>query len=175
MLQHHIKTTLRQVKKFKGYTAINLSGLVVGLASCLLIIIWVLDEVNMNRFHENSDRLYQVWRNMYQQSGDVITTNFIPQPMEITLRQEYPEIENVTTISWEIESLFRKEEKSTYEKGVYVGPGFFQVFTFPLIAGDEKTALNDIHSIVISERLARSYFGDKWNESIGQTFKIDER
>jgi hypothetical protein len=53
MLNHHVKTTLRQVRKFKGYTAINLSGLVVGLASCLLIILWVLDEVNMNRFHEN--------------------------------------------------------------------------------------------------------------------------
>jgi putative ABC transport system permease protein len=175
MLQHHIKTTLRQVRKFKGYTAINLSGLVVGLASCLLIILWVLDEVNMNRFHEKTDRIYQVWRNMYQQSGDVITTNFIPQPMEIALRQDYPEIENVTTISWEMEFLFRRDEKSSHEKGVYVGPGFFEVFTFPLIVGDEKSALNDTHSIVISERLARSYFGDKWNEAVGQTFKVDER
>jgi len=68
MLEHHVKTTLRQVRKFKGYTAINLSGLVVGLASCLLIILWVLDEVNMNRFHEKSDRIFQVWRNMHQQN-----------------------------------------------------------------------------------------------------------
>ena len=175
MLQHHIKTTLRQVKKFKGYTAINLSGLVVGLSSCLLIALWVLDEINMNKFHEKSDRIYQVWRNMYQQSGDVITTAFIPQPMEITLRQEYPELENVTTISWDVEMLFRRDYKTTYETGRYVAPGFFEVFTFPFIAGDAKTALKDIHSIVISERLARSYFGDKWNEAIGQTFKVDER
>jgi putative ABC transport system permease protein len=174
MLQHHIKTTLRQVRKFKGYTAINLSGLVVGLASCLLIILWVMDEVNMDRFHEKSDRIYQVWRNMYQQNGDVITTNFIPQPLEVTLRQEYPELENVTTISWEMELLFRRDDKSTYEKGRYVGHGFFDVFTFPLLAGDKETLLNDIHSVVISERLARSYFGEKWNDAVGETFKLDE-
>lgn len=175
MFKHHVKTTLRQVRKFKGYTAINLSGLVVGLSSCLLIILWVLDEVNVNRFHEKSDRIYQVWRNMHQQNGDVITTNFIPQPMEVTLRQEYPELEDVTTISWDQELLFRKEDKATYETGLYVANGFFDVFTFPLLQGDVKTALKDIHSVVISERLARSYFGDNWSEAIGQTFKIDER
>jgi putative ABC transport system permease protein len=174
MLKHHVKTTLRQVRKFKGYTAINLSGLVVGLASCLLIILWVLDEVNMNRFHEKSDRIYQVWRNMYQRNGDVITTPFTPQPMEITLREEYPELEHVTTISWEMEVLFRREDKSTFEKGLYVGPGFFDVFTFPVIAGDKNTLLNDIHSVVISERMARNYFGEKWNEAVGQSFKVDE-
>ena len=174
MLQHHVKTTLRQVRKFKGYTAINLSGLVVGLASCLLIILWVLDEVNMNRFHEKSDRIYQVWRNMHQQNGDVITTPYTPQPMEVTLREEYPELEHVTTISWEMELLFRRDDKAAYEKGRYVGSGFFDVFTFPLIVGDKTTLLKDIHSVVISERMARSYFGEKWNEAVGQSFKVDE-
>src|SRR6185436_20587690 len=105
MLKHHVKTTLRQVRKFKGYTAINLSGLIVGLASCLLILLWVLDEVNVNRFHEKSDRIYQVWRNMYQKNGDIITTPYTPQPVEVTLREGYPEIEQVTTISWEMETL----------------------------------------------------------------------
>ena len=174
MLTHHIKTTLRQVRKFKGYTAINLSGLIVGLAACLLIILWVLDEVNMNRFHEKSDRIYQVWRNMYQQNGEVITTPYTPQPIETTLRDGYPEIQHVTTISWEMELLFRRDDKSAYEKGRYVGPGFFDVFTFPLIAGEKNTMLKDIHSVVISERLARSYFGEKWNEAVGQSFKVDE-
>jgi hypothetical protein len=110
---------------------------------------------------------------MYQKNGDVITTPYTPQPVETTLR-EYPELEHVTTISWEVEVLFRKDETSAYEKGRYVGPGFFDVFTFPLIAGDKNTLLKDIHSIVISERLAKSYFGEKWNEAVGQSLKVDE-
>ena len=175
MLYHHIKTTLRQVRKFKGYTTINLSGLVVGLVSCLFIALWVLDEVNMDKFHEKSDRIYKVWRNMNQQGGEVITNRYIPQPLEIVLKNEYPEVEDVTMVTWDMESLFRKDDKTSYENGFYASPGFFKIFSFPFLAGNPLTALNDIHSVAISERLARSYFGDNWRDAVGQIFRIDER
>ncbi|HET6540264.1 MAG TPA: ABC transporter permease [Chryseolinea sp.] len=175
MLYHHIKTTLRQVRKFKGYTTINLSGLVVGLVSCLFIALWVLDEVNMDKFHEKSDRIYKVWRNMTQQGGEVITNRYIPQPLEIVLKNEYPEVEDVAMVTWEMESLFRKDDKTSYETGFYASPGFFKIFSFPFLAGNPLTALNDIHSVAISERLARSYFGDNWRDAVGQIFRIDER
>ncbi|NJN41644.1 MAG: ABC transporter permease [Flammeovirgaceae bacterium] len=157
MLVNHFKTALRQIFKHKGYALINLSGLVVGLASCILILMWVADELNMDRFHTKADRIYQVWRNMYQADGSVSTTPGIPQPLEEVLRTTYPEVEDVTGVSWEMEFLFRLDENASYERGRYASPGFFQVFSFPLIAGDAGTALTEIHSVAISERLAKNF------------------
>ncbi|NJM25539.1 MAG: ABC transporter permease [Bacteroidia bacterium] len=74
MLLNHMTTAIRQARKHKGYTAINIAGLVVGLASCMLILLWVADETAKDQFHQKSDRLYQVWRNMVQSDGDVHTT-----------------------------------------------------------------------------------------------------
>jgi len=176
MIITHFKMAFRQAMKHKGYALINLSGLTVGLVSCMLILLWVSDEVKKDKFHAKADRIYQVWRNMYQASGEVATTPGIPQPLENVLRDEYPEVENVTAISWEMEFLFRNGEKATYEKGRYASPGFFQIFSFPFLAGDQATALNDVHSAVISERLARKLFAVSRAEMVlGKMIKIDER
>src|SRR4051794_21361127 len=85
MLFNHITTAVRQAARYKGYTAINIAGLVVGLASCMLILLWVADETSKNQFHEKSDRLYQVWRNLVQSNGEVQTTPAIPFPLEHAL------------------------------------------------------------------------------------------
>jgi predicted permease len=175
MLINHFKTAIRQARKHKGYTLINVSGLVVGLVSCILILLWVADEIQMDKFHAKADRLYQVWRNMHQAQG-ISTTPGIPQPLENVLRDEYPEVEDVTAVSWEMEFLFRLNEETSYEKGRYASPGFFQVFSYPLLTGDPVTALDDLHSVVISERLAKKFFGDNWPAlAIGSLLKIDER
>jgi putative ABC transport system permease protein len=175
MLSNDIRTAVRQSFKHKGYTLLNLAGLIAGLASCITILLYVEDELRMDRFHTKSSRIYQVWRNMYQASGEVSTTAGIPQPLEDVLRNEYPEIDDVTLLSWEMEFLFRLDEKRSLEKGHFASPEFFRVFTFPFITGDPATALNDIHSVVISETLAKKYFGDDWKtEALGHSFKIDE-
>jgi predicted permease len=176
MLLNHFRTAIRQARKYKGYTIINLSGLVVGIASCLLILLWVADELNMDKFHTNSDRLYQVWRNMSQASGEVSTTAGIPQPLEVVLREEYPEVEHVTGISWQMEFLFRQDDRSSYESGRYASPGFFQVFSYPFLIGNPVTALDNVHSLVISKRLAQKFFGDDWRDTaLGQVVNVDER
>ena len=81
MLQNYIKTAFRNFRRNKGYTFISISGLSVGLACCILILLWVRDKVGMDKFHEKGDRIYMVWRNMVQASGQINTTSGIPQPL----------------------------------------------------------------------------------------------
>ncbi len=176
MLLNHINVATRQARKHKGYTAINIAGLVVGLASCMLIMLWASDELLKDKFHKKSDRIYKVWRNLVQTEGEIITTQSIPYPLENVLLTEYPEVEAVTSVSWSDEYLFTAGDVSMFETGRFVTPGFHNVFTFPLIAGDETKALNDVNSIIISDRMAAKFFGSTWRESaIGKTIRIDEK
>ena len=173
MLFYHFKTALRHALRYKGYALLNLSGLVVGLASSILILLWVNDELSVDKFHVNAGHTYQVVRDMVQSSGQIETTRHIPRPLEHELKNNYPEVERVVTVSWENEFLFSAGEKSSFEKGRYASSDFFRVFSFPFHAGDPGTALNDIHSVAISERLARKYFGEAWQISLGQMLRID--
>ena len=101
MLQNYINTALRNFRKYKGYTLINVLGLTVGITCALLIMLWVSDELSINKFHEKDARLYQMLRNMYLTSGQVITTEAIPQPVKPLLETKYPEVDEVTLISRE--------------------------------------------------------------------------
>jgi putative ABC transport system permease protein len=176
MLLNHITTAIRHAAKYKGYTAINIAGLVVGLSSCMLILLWVVDETAKDKFHQKSDRLYQVWRNIIESNGDVQTTWGIPFPLEDVLRTQYPEVEAVTSYTWEMEHMFRVGEISSFEKGRFATPGFFDVFSYPLIGGVPNKVLMGTSSIVISDRMALKFFGKNWREkAIGRTIKMDER
>ena len=175
MITNHIKTALRHALKYKGYTTINLLGLIVGLASSMMILLWVQDELGKDQFHAKSDRLYQLWRNMHQANGEVITTGAIPQPLEEVLENDYPEVDEVTLVGWEMTLLFRRDEKVSYEIGRYASPEFFSIFSFPFLAGNLETALKDPYSVVISRDLAEKYFGENWKaEAPGKAFKIQE-
>ncbi|WP_339810849.1 ABC transporter permease [uncultured Imperialibacter sp.] len=175
MLFNHIKMAIRHALRYKGYTVLNLFGLIVGLTSSILILLWVNDEVEKDQFHVNADRIYQVWRNMYQANGEVITTGSIPGPLGEALANNYPEVDEVTYYSWELELLFRLDENVSYEKGRYVSPEFFSIFSFPFAAGDPASALKDPHSVVISEKLAKKYFGESWKtDALSKVIKIDE-
>ncbi len=178
MVKNYIITAFRFALRYKSYTVINLLGLVVGLASTILILLWINDEINIDKFHTKADRIYRAYRNMHQSSGEVMTTPAIPQPLELVLENEYPEIDEVTLVGWEVESAFRFGDDVSYEMGRYTSPEFFSIFSFPFLAGDPETAMNDVSSVVITERLARKFFGDKWKEdqlALGNTFNIDNR
>lgn len=173
MIQHHIKTAFRHALRYKGYTTLNLLGLIVGLTSSILIVLWVKDEVSMDQFHAKSDRIYQVWRNMHQGSGEVVTTSAIPQPLEFVLKNEYPEVDQVTLLSWDMSLLFRKGEKFSNESGHFASPEFFSIFSFPLVVGNTVTALENANGVVISQRLALKYFGEDWQrKALDQTLTI---
>lgn len=175
MLHNYLKTAVRNFLRHKGYTFLNISGLTVGLACSLLILLWIKDEVGMDRFHQKDARLYQMLRNIHLAEGEIMTILAVPQPVAVMLDNEYPEVEAVSLIGWEIEFLFQKEDIAFRESGRYVSPAFFKIFTYPFLAGDSNTAMDDLNSVLISERLASKYFGSNWkaNGVIGQTLRID--
>jgi putative ABC transport system permease protein len=173
MFRNYITSALRHFRKYKGYTAINLVGLTAGLTCTLLIVLWVTDELAVDQFHINGDRTWQILRNMHLSDGHVITTTGVPQPLQPLLESTYPEIENVTLIGWEMERLVRHGAQVFKEKGKYVSPSFLTIFSYDVIAGDRRTALNDAHSLMISHKLAVKYFGSP-QASIDQVIRIDD-
>jgi len=172
MLRNYIITAFRNFRKYKGYTFINVLGLTVGLTSSFLILLWITDEVSIDKFHEHDARLYQMLRNMHLAGGEILTTDAIPQPVKGLLESEYAEVDKVSLVSWELELLLQKDETTFREKGRYVSPQFFEIFSFPFIAGDRSTALSEIHSIVISEDLAKKYF-KTLDQAVGQTLRVN--
>lgn len=178
MLKNYILVALRSAQKYKGHTVLNLLSLIIGIASCILILLWIQDERGIDKFHEKDSQIYQVWRNMHQASGEIITTQGIPQPVIETLRNDYPEVEEATLIGWDEELVFRKGNQTFYETGKHASSEFFSIFSFPFLAGDAKSALEDVSSIVISENLAEKYFGKNWNDegiSLGQTLTVGDQ
>ncbi|MFK7951645.1 MAG: ABC transporter permease [Ekhidna sp.] len=174
MLKNYLKIALRNALRYKGYTALNLMGLVVGIASSLLILLWVQDEVQMDKYHANGDEIYQLFRNMKQTSGTTNTTFSIPKPAADLIQSEYPEVKQVASVSWPISFKFSYKEKKSDEEGRYVTREFLDMFSFPLLEGDKETALNDPGSILISENVAEKFFGKNWSlEVIGKTIRLD--
>ena len=175
MLKNYLKIARRNAIKYKGFTALNLLGLVIGIASSMLILLWINDEVNIDKFHANGDRIYQVFRNMRQSEGAVNTTFTIPKPAADLMRQEYPEVLQVANYSWPISFRFRLEDQTSDEDGRYASAEFFNLFSFDFLSGDRETALDDLNSIVVSRRLAEKYFGKEWKgKVVGTTFRLDD-
>ncbi|WP_420318000.1 ABC transporter permease [Ekhidna sp.] len=175
MIKNYLKIALRNALRYKGFTALNLLGLVVGLVSSMLILMWVNDEIQVDKFHENGDRIYQVFRNMKQSGGMVNTTWSIPKPAADLFREEYPEVEKVAQLSWLMDMEFVNGEESFEEEGFFATPNFLTLFSFELLEGDKQTALTDLGSIVISRSIAEKIFGSNWKEEvIGTPIVIDD-
>ncbi len=173
MIRNFIKITLRNILKHKGYSFINITGLAIGMACCLLITLWVLDELSYDRFHENAPYLYRVEENQHY-SGRRYHVNVTPYPLAPAMVEEIPEIKRATRYVWRGGGLFRYGEKAFYERSVRaVDPSFLNMFTFPLVKGDKKSALKSPNSIIISEKIAEKYFGKE--EPLGKIINIDNQ
>ncbi|MEM8895943.1 MAG: ABC transporter permease, partial [Bacteroidota bacterium] len=151
-------------------------GLTLGFTACMLIFLWVHHESSVDRFYENGENIYRVWRNMYQSNGTVLTTAYSPQPIQEVLESEYPEVEHLAAITWQMDVLFERGNVIGNEDGMYASKDFFKVLSYDLLAGGENV-LSDPDKIVISDRLARKYFGaveDDFSGVIGETIMVDE-
>ncbi len=178
LLRNFLVVSFRQAKKYRSYTLMNILGLTVGLTASLLIHLWVESELSVDQFHSKKDRIYQVFRNMHQSSGEINTTEGIPQPLQYVLEEEYPEIEKVAIVSWSFEYLMEKGELKSYESGRYASRDFFHVFSFPLILGEHQFALKEPNSMLISESLAKKYFGKDWLKTdsvIGSFIRVENK
>jgi len=173
VLKNYLKIALRNIRKHPGYSVINIAGLAIGLACCLFILIWVLDELSYDKFHENAPYLYRVEENQYY-SGRVYHVTVTPYPLAPALKADFPEIIEATQYVGVGGQLIRYGEKAFFETGIRaVAPAFFRMFTFPFVKGDSVTALDDPFSLVISEDIAEKYFGEE--DPIGKAFSINNR
>lgn len=172
MIQNFFKIALRNLSKNAGYTAINVMGLSIGLAACLLIGLWVADELTYDQFHEKADRIYRTHGDV-RFSGADLSMSCAPAPMAATLKKDYPQLEEVCRI-WDRGSLRvqKNEEVFIENKVMAIDPSAFQVFSFPLTEGNPQTALAEPNTVVISERVARKYFAGK--SPVGETLKFND-
>ena len=165
MLGSYIKTALRNIKKYKGYSFINIAGLAVGMACCILIFLWIQDETSYDRFHDNEGRLYRVVSSL---EGEWTSTS--PWAISDVLKDDFPEIVRSTRFRT-INLLARREESSHYEEIGFVDPDFLYMFSFPLLLGNPDKALSSTNSVILSEEAANRYFRDE--EPVGKILNVN--
>jgi putative ABC transport system permease protein len=161
MFKNYLKVTLRNLKRQKGYALINLAGLSVGITCALLIILVVQYEFKYESHHENAHRIYRI--NVEHKRADQVNrVTYSPVPLAETLKAELPEVTHFTRFNNITHNLMTYKDRKFYEDGVsFVDPGILEMFTFPMIAGDKITALKEPNSVVITERMAKKYFGNE--------------
>ncbi|MCB0839858.1 MAG: ABC transporter permease, partial [Bacteroidetes bacterium] len=143
MYRNYLTTALRNFWREKGYTFINISGLSVGLACSILIMLWVQDELNVDGFHEQEDQLFQVNRHVTFENDKTYTWSSVPKPLAHAMEREIPEILDAELMSWQNEFLISIGDQTFRESGRYLDTAFFDMFTFPLLEGDQQHALDD--------------------------------
>src|SRR5882672_8859203 len=171
MIKNYLLITFRNLLRNKAFSFINIFGLAFGISCSLIIFLWVRDELNTDGFHVNKDRLYKIMENQTYSGGQIYTFSSTPGPMAPVLKDEFPEIELSTRITWGDRRLFQFGEKGFYEEGRFVDQDFMLMHTFPLAKGDINSCLKDNHSIVISKAMAKKFFGDV--DPIGKTLVMD--
>ncbi len=171
MIKNFIKIALRNIKKHKGYSFINITGLAAGMTCCLLITIWVLDELSYDKFHENSQNLYRVEENQ-DYSGREYHVTVTPYPLAPVLKDEVPEIDEAARYVWAGGKLLRFGDMAFFENNIRaVDPSFLKMFAFPLIQGTVEAALESPYCIVISKEMNEKYFGSE--DSLGKSILVN--
>jgi len=170
MFKNYLKIALRNIRKHKGYSLINIAGLAIGVAACLLLFLWVQDELSYDRYHEKSDRIYRVI-SQSEEEGRTRQFALTSAPVGPSLVNEFPEIEKA--VRFGRNGFVVSYQNKRFQEGVYfTDPEIFDVFTFPLVKGNPESALKEPYSIVISEEMSRKYFGE--DEPLGKIITLGE-
>ena len=173
MIRNFFLSAVRNISRHKGFTFINVTGLAIGLAASLLILLWVQDELSFDKFHENALNIYRVEEDQFY-SGERYHVTVTPHPSGPVWKERIPEIIDQTRINRLPRLLFRTGDNVFFESSVVAADfGLFKIFTLPFQNGDPETALKDPHSIVLSEKLAEKYFGD--TNPLGQTITLENK
>ena len=172
MLKNYIKITLRSLWKHKVYSVINLLGLSFGLAAGIFILLYVVDEVSYDNFHVKGDRIYRVNSGFANpttgERGGTMDTN--AWPVGKVLEDEYPEVEAVLYSRSASYMLINHEEKQIRQQMLFANAAFFDIFSFPMIAGNPSTALVNPYTVVITETMAEKYFPGQ--QALGKTLTM---
>ena len=171
MFGNYFKVALRNILRHKGFSVINLFGLAVGMAVCILILLWVWDETSYDKFHENIDELYRVVEHQNYTSGSMFPVAVTPNTIGPALKDDYPEVLEFARLRVFTGVLVEYQDKAFYEDGICLAdPSIFDIFTFPLLEGNKATVLPGMESVVISERMAKKYFRN--DDPLGKTITL---
>ncbi len=170
-MMNNLKITYRSLKRNQFYTGINVIGLSIGMAAAILLLVWIHHQWSYDRFHAKEKQLYIVY-NRAEIGGKILCWDYTPMIMGPTLKSDYPEIVETTRFS-ENKILFAIDEKKLNLNISYVDPGFLTMFSFPLLQGNEESALNDIYSVILTEKTAIRLFGKE--DPIGKTILLETK
>ncbi|HEU5290825.1 MAG TPA: ABC transporter permease [Cyclobacteriaceae bacterium] len=172
MLKNHLKIAFRNLLKNPTYSFINIGGLSLGLASSILILLWVSHELSYDKFHTNADRIHQLWVNA-KFDGKINSFNSVPMPAKEAVKEADSRIKNTAIGGWGTLHLLSVGENKINIKGQIVSPEFLDIFHFPMTKGSAQTALDDPGSIVLTESSAKALFGNA--EPMGQVVLVDNK
>lgn len=159
MLLNYIKIAWRNLKRQKGFSIINISGLAIGIATCLIIMLYIFHELSYDRYNQKADQIVRVVFRGFMGGGEMKEANVMP-PVAKTLKKDFPEVLDATRIQTGGSPMVSFGEKIFQETDlVFADANFFDVFTLPLPKGNSKTALIEPNTIVISKEVAERYFG----------------
>jgi putative ABC transport system permease protein len=169
MLKNYFKIAWRNLLKNKGFSAINIFGLAIGITVALLIGLWIVNELSYDNFHKNKNQIYRVLINgVSGNSGEKFTMNSVALPLAETFKKEIPGIKAVAETNWEGKQGLKAGDKKFTKYGTEVAADFFKIFQFKFLRGNAATALQQPDNIVLTESAAKSLFGtaDAMNQTV---------
>ena len=168
MLKNYFKISMRNTRRHKGYSFINIAGLAIGMVCTILILLWIQDELSYDKFHENGDNIYRI---IVEDEQGLQSAGTCPIPLGPHSEQVYPEVlDSIRFCNGFQKFLVEFDEKVFSEEIGIVDPSYLTAFTFPFLRGDPQTALEDPYSLIMTEKMARKYFGSE--DPIGKVIRI---
>ncbi len=172
MFKNYVKVTLRNAWKHKGFSFLNIAGLGMGMAACVLILLYVKHELSYDSAHERADDVYRVILDAAIMDQEITSTT-TPAPMAAVLTEEFPEVVAAVRIQRALRALISAEERRFSEdRFFWADSTVFDVFTIPLLQGDARTALTRPNTVVLTEEMARKYFGGE--EAVGRRIRLND-
>jgi putative ABC transport system permease protein len=172
LLGSNVRIALRRLRLQRTSSLINIGGLSLGLTACLLVFLWVQDEVGYDRFHERAASIVQIYNTFERGDGEAMVHMGSFYPLAAALKAECPEVAEAARIQIETGLSIRSEDQTSNTDAVALAdPALFRIFTFPFVRGDAGSALADKYAVVLTERMARKYFGDR--DPIGRTLRVN--
>src|SRR5688572_1712336 len=171
MIKNYFKVAFRNLIRSKGYSAINIGGLAVGMSVAMLIGLWVCDEISFDKYHKNYNQIAQAWQ-FVSFGPEKSSFNSVPIPLATELRNKYPEVKAASVTSFNRDATLTSGDKKFSRTGMYTEPDFPEIMTVKMIAGT-RTGLTDVHSALLSQSLAKALFGDE--EPINKVVRINNK
>jgi len=171
MFLNYLKTAFRNILKYKGYSSINIIGLAIGMVCCVLILLFIFDELNYDCYHSQSDNIYRMIASS-QSSTEGRQYVRLGAPIAPLFNNAFPEVKEAARFYSHRKVLIEHEERKFFEdRFFFADPSVFRVFTLPILQGNPSTVLENPFSVVLTESMAKKYFDD--SNPIGEILKID--